>query len=282
MGVAFFFVISGFLLYRPFLAARFAGAPAAARPRLRAPARAAHRARRTGSRSPSSPRRSGCAASSPATGGSTTGSCRTRACRRRCAASARRGRWPSRRRSTSRCRCGRWLMARAAARAPGPHDGAHRDRRAAGDLALLDRVAHDRLRRARDPEPRRHPAARQRRLVRLRDGPRAGHGRPGRSRARVARRAGDLRPRVAAVGARGLPVVAGRDPARHEPHPAAGLQRRPVAGRAPDLPAHRLPARAARRPSATRAADCRAGSSATRCWRGSGSSPTGSSSGISR
>ena len=34
------------------------------------------------------------------------------------------------------------------------------------------------------------------------------------SRARVARRAGDLRPRVAAVGARGLPVVAGRDPAR--------------------------------------------------------------------
>ena len=47
----------------------------------------------------------------------------------------------------------------------------------------------DRLRRARDPEPRRHPAARQRRLVRLRDGPRAGHGGPGRSRARVAGRA---------------------------------------------------------------------------------------------
>ena len=32
MGVAFFFVISGFLLYRPFLAARFAGRPA---PRIR-------------------------------------------------------------------------------------------------------------------------------------------------------------------------------------------------------------------------------------------------------
>ena len=32
MGVAFFFVISGFLLYRPFLAARFAGRPV---PRIR-------------------------------------------------------------------------------------------------------------------------------------------------------------------------------------------------------------------------------------------------------
>ena len=87
---------------------------------------------------------------------------------------------------------------------------------------------------------------------------------------------------VAAVGAGGLPVVAGRHPARHEPHAAAGLQRRPVAGRAPDLPAHRLPARAARglRRPAPRTAAPR--SSATRCWRGSGSSPTGSSSGTSR
>ena len=41
MGVAFFFVLSGFLLYRPFVAARFAGRRASPDSRLRAPACAA-------------------------------------------------------------------------------------------------------------------------------------------------------------------------------------------------------------------------------------------------
>ena len=55
-------------------------------------------------------------------------------------------------------------------------------------------------------------------------------------RARVAGRARHQRPRVAAVGAGGIPLVAGRDPARDVADAAADLQRRPLAGRAPDLP----------------------------------------------
>ena len=105
MGVAFFFVISGFLLYRPFLAARFAGRPP---PRIRDYAR-----RRVLRIVPAYWLALTVLAATAGLCGVFTGDWwnyygfQNTAWRRRCAASAPRGPWPSRRPSTSRCRCGR-------------------------------------------------------------------------------------------------------------------------------------------------------------------------------
>ncbi len=113
-----FFLISGFLLYRPFVAARVEGKPPIAVGALLPPPRAAHPARRTGSRSR-------CCRSGP---GLDRFSAHPLALlhahadllvrRRRPAASARPGRCASRSASTSCCRCWRWLIARPSAAAP--------------------------------------------------------------------------------------------------------------------------------------------------------------------
>ena len=189
MGVAFFFVISGFLLYRPFLAARFAGRPG---PRVRDYAR-----RRVLRIVPAYWVALTVLAATVGLCGVFTGD------------------WwvyygflQNTRLSTTLCGIGAawslaieasfyvalpiwaWLMARLQRGRPA-RTMVRIEVAALLAISLFSiGVAHDRLRRARDPEPRRHPAAGQRRLVRLRDGPRAGHGGPGRSRARVARSCG--------------------------------------------------------------------------------------------
>ena len=112
--------------------------------------------------------------------------------------------------------------------------------------------------------------------------PRARLGGAGRARARVARRARDRDHAWLPWALAAFLWWLDADPARHAaPLPPAydGAQ---LAGRAPDLPAVgfllALPG-GLRRPAPR---PVRAGSSATRCWRGSASSPTASSSGTSR